>query len=248
MKFVLILIGLAAVAFGGVLMTMPDGFIQFSESEVANAGWLRGLGAMVVVLPGLSSLLVALKRKATNALLAFSALSLTAATGALWYSLFADELSAANRWTVVLPAVLSTVAAVFLWLAWVSRRRSASGAPSGSQERPARGLWGQSGTAVSDEAGSGGTATEADAERTEGSAEPLGASAEVPDEVGRVDRPQPRPSETADAGDPASGKRRSRREKPEAEPEQPTMSDAELAAQFARLEGTELEPDGGEDT
>ncbi len=227
-KFVLILVGLGAVAFGGVLMIMPDGFIQFSGSEVANAGWLRGLGAMVAVVPGLSSLLVTLKRKETNALLAFSSLSLTAATGALWYSLFAGELSAANRWTVVLPAVLSTVAAVFLWLAWASRRRTASGVPSGQQERPEK------------------TGNDAPAETV--------ARMEAPDdsdEIDRIQQPESAPAEpstTAEAEESAPRKGRSRREKPEAEPEQPTMSDAELAAQFARLEGTELEPDGGEDT
>lgn len=122
-KFVLFLIGLGALALGGVFLVVPASFVEFSESQLVNIGWLRGLGAFVLIIPGLSSLVIAVKRTATNPLLGFSALAITASTGTLWYGLFAGEFTADSGWTLVLPAILGTVAAAFLWIAWSSRRR-----------------------------------------------------------------------------------------------------------------------------
>lgn len=126
-KFVLILIGLGALALGGVFLVVPAGFVEFSQSQLVNVGWLRGLGAFVVIIPGLSSLVAAVKRMGTNPLIGFSALAITVSTGTLWYGLFAGEFTAESGWTVVLPAILGTIGAVFLWIAWSARRRQLTG-------------------------------------------------------------------------------------------------------------------------
>lgn len=132
-KFVLVLIGLGAVAIGAVFLLIPGGFAEFSQAELSNIGWLRGLGAYVIVMPGLTSLLAAFKRRETTSLIGFSALAMTVATVTLWYAIFAGELTSASRWTVVLPAILGTAAAVFLWASWASRRAAA---PRKGDEQP----------------------------------------------------------------------------------------------------------------
>lgn len=123
-KILLFLTAVSCLAVGGVFLLLPAWFVELSGSESVNLGWLRSVGALLALGQGYGLLLASFRRRDTNPLLAAAALSITAVTVALWYSFFAGELTAAVSWTVVVPALVSTLAAFGLWAAWVSRRGS----------------------------------------------------------------------------------------------------------------------------
>lgn len=138
-KFMLILIALLSFAMGGVFLIIPEWFITLSDAESVNVAWLRNVGASLVTLQGFGLAVASFRRRDTNPLLAVVALASTVQSGALWYSLVAGEFSAEAIWAIVVPSIVATAAAVALWAAWISRRRSladrgAGGSPPASHE------------------------------------------------------------------------------------------------------------------
>ncbi len=123
-KFVLILTALVALAFGALLLILPEWYVTFSEGEMVNIAWLRVKGAGLVSLQGIGLLVVAVRRRDTNPVLGFIAFVSTAQTGVLWYTLIADEYTAEAMWTIIVPGILATAGVVMLWMAWASRRAS----------------------------------------------------------------------------------------------------------------------------
>ena len=123
-KFVLILTALAALAFGGLLLVIPEWYVTFSDGDPTNIGWLRFIGAGVVSLQGFGLAIVSVRRRGTNLLLGLIALASTVQTGALWFVFIRDELSVEAAWTVIVPGVGAAACVVLLWAAWASRRAS----------------------------------------------------------------------------------------------------------------------------
>ena len=137
-------IGLTAVAsigLGGVFLIIPGWFVTLSEAESVNVAWLRTVGAGLVSVQGFGLLVATFRRRDTNPILLLTAMASTVQSIAGWYSLFAAEFSAQAQWTIIVPFLFATIAAIFLWAAWISRRREAAGLPradrSGSAPAPA---------------------------------------------------------------------------------------------------------------
>ncbi len=124
-KFILILMALAALAFGGLLLVIPEWYVTFSDGDPTNMGWLRFIGAGIISLQGCGLAIVAVRRRGTNLLLGLIAFASTVQTGVLWYVFIRDELSVEAAWTVIVPGVGAAAGVVLLWAAWASRRASA---------------------------------------------------------------------------------------------------------------------------
>ena len=125
-KIVLVVTALLSLGLGGVFMIIPGWFVTLSEAESVNVAWLRNVGAGLVALQGFGLFAVAFRRRETNPLLGFIALTSSLQSVALWYSLIVSEFSAQALWAVVVPSIVSTGMSVLLWGAWISRRRSAA--------------------------------------------------------------------------------------------------------------------------
>ena len=123
-KFLLILIALVSLAFGALLLIIPGWYITFSEGETVNIAWLRAIGAGLVSLQGIGLVVAAIRRRDTNPLLGFIALTSSLQIGVLWYSLIVEEYTAEAMWTIIVPGILATAGVIILWIAWVSRRAS----------------------------------------------------------------------------------------------------------------------------
>jgi len=123
-KLVLSLLAVLFLALGGVFLIIPEWYITFSEAQEANTGWLRGLGAAMVSVQGVGLSVSAFRRRDTNPLLATIALASTAQAGVLWYSLVAGEFTVQALWTLIVPGVVVTLAAILGWAAWASRHQS----------------------------------------------------------------------------------------------------------------------------
>jgi len=128
-KLVVVLTALVSLVIGGMFLVIPGWFVVVSSATVADVGWLRSVGASVVGLQGFGLLIAAFRRRDTNPLMGMVAFVTTVQSGALWYSLFSAEYGETSRWAIIVPGVLATIAAVLLWLAWASRRRSIAGLP-----------------------------------------------------------------------------------------------------------------------
>lgn len=131
-KIVLILTALLSLALGGLFLVLPSWYITLSQAESTNVAWLRNVGANLVALQGFGLLVAAFRKRDTNPLLGFVALTSTAQSAALWYSLIASEFSAGALWAVIVPAIAATGLAIMLWMAWIARRKS--GARHGAKE------------------------------------------------------------------------------------------------------------------
>ncbi len=136
-KFILILIALAALAFGGLLLVIPEWYVTFSDGDSTNIGWLRFIGAGIVSLQGFGLAVVSVRRRGTNLLLALIAFVSTIQTGVLWYVVIGDELSVEAMWTVIVPGVAAAAGVVLLWAAWASRRSSARAPGAAAEPAPA---------------------------------------------------------------------------------------------------------------
>ncbi len=134
--FIKLAIGLTAIAslgLGGVFLLAPQAFVTLSEAESVNVAWLRNIGAGLVSVQGFGLLVAIFRRRDTNPILLLTAVASTVQSGAGWYSLFAGEFSAQAQWAIVVPFLVATVASLFLWVAWNSRRRTAAGLPPSSR-------------------------------------------------------------------------------------------------------------------
>lgn len=125
-KLLLLFTALISLVVGGLLLVVPASVASFVETPI-QPGWLRSIGASVVGLQGLALFIVVFRRRDTNPLLGAVAVVTTLQAAAMWYSLFAAEYGEMNRWSIIVPAVLATVAALLMWSSWVSRRKSLSG-------------------------------------------------------------------------------------------------------------------------
>ncbi len=131
-SLVKLILGLAAIvslAVGILFLIFPASFVTVTEVEAVNVAWLRGLGASIISVQGFGLLIAAFRRRDTNLLVGIVAFVTTVQTGAAWYSVFAGEYGSMRGWATITPAALATVAAVLLWLAWLSRRRSVGALP-----------------------------------------------------------------------------------------------------------------------
>jgi len=133
-KLVLSLLAMLFLALGGVFLVIPEWYVTFSEAEEVNTGWLRGLGAAMVSVQGIGLSVSAFRRRDTNPLLATIALASTAQAGVLWYSLIAGEFTVQALWTLIVPGVIVTLAAILGWAAWASRHRSVKLLVEGRQD------------------------------------------------------------------------------------------------------------------
>jgi hypothetical protein len=126
-KLVLGLVGLASLALGIVFLFFPGWFVTFSGSEAVNVGWLRGIGGGLIAVQGFGLLIAAFRRRDTNSLVGIAAFASTLQSIGLWIAVFTGGYSATASWTTIVPGIVATVAAVLLWFAWFSRRRSLAG-------------------------------------------------------------------------------------------------------------------------
>ena len=136
-KLVLALAALVSLAIGVLFLVFPGSFVTVSEVESVNLGWLRSVGASVIGLQGFGLLVAAFRRRDTNLLLSIVALVTTVQAGATWFSVFAGEFSTMRGWAGITLAVLATLAAVLLWLAWLSRRKSVGSLPARGRKKAA---------------------------------------------------------------------------------------------------------------
>jgi hypothetical protein len=130
-KLAIGLTAVASLALGGVFLIIPGWFVALSEAESVNIAWLRNVGAGLVAVQGFGLLVAIFRRRDTNPILLLAAMASTIQSIAGWYSIFTGEFSAQARWAVIVPFVLATLASIFLWVSWRSRRRAAAGLPTG---------------------------------------------------------------------------------------------------------------------
>ena len=136
-KLVLIFTALASIVAGAVLLVIPGWFVETSGITAIDVGWLRSIGASVIGVQGFGLLIAAFRRRDTNPLVGIVSLVTTFQAGALWYSLFAGEYGEMSRWAIVVPAILATIAGVFLWLIWAARRTTVGGLPAKGERHKA---------------------------------------------------------------------------------------------------------------
>jgi len=135
-KLVVVLTALVSLAVGAVFLVIPGWFVTVSGATVADVGWLRAVGGSVVSVQGFGLLIAAFRRRDTNPLLGIAALATTAEAVVMWFSLFAGEYGETSQWTIIVFGILATVAAVLLWISWLSRRKSVQLlAPKGQKKR-----------------------------------------------------------------------------------------------------------------
>lgn len=110
-------IAVLSFIYGAVFLIAPGAFAAYSQAQSVNLAWLRNVGAALVAVQGVGLLIAARNLTARVELLFVVALASAVESIALWISLALGEFSADFTPAIVLPAVLSTLASVFLFAA-----------------------------------------------------------------------------------------------------------------------------------
>lgn len=146
-KVLVFFTALLSIVMGAVLMLFPGSFAEFTGITTADVGWLRNVGAATLGIQGFGLMIAAFRRRDTNLLVGLVGFVTTLEAGTLWYSLFTGEYGEMSRWVTIAFSILATVAAVILWFAWVSRRKSLGGLPQKKVKAGAGGGLAESGRA-----------------------------------------------------------------------------------------------------